>query len=276
MKKSLSLFVAVAAVAIGGYGIYQNLNKTSEPTVEKTEEYVQVWRANIQLVKGKPIDASLVKREQILKSLAIGEGIKADVNLDFSPATLLNRNLSQGDLVLPEYQNKKGSPGYIDLLISEGKEPYPLLVSSTNLILDYIRPGIYVDVLSISSPVENLSGDLDRRIGFNGVNANLLLKRAKVLGTSSGSKGDDGNLDSTFQPAASAGEETGQAVVIIEIDPVDIAKVSLAEKTMHLEVYRSNSYEVPIDADVRNVIENYSGVSELRGSRRQTVQGGEL
>ncbi|MDN2480398.1 Flp pilus assembly protein CpaB [Vibrio agarivorans] len=280
MKRGLALVIALVAIVMGAFGIYSNLNKQEAPVqvagVNEAEVYIQVWRAVSGLERGSALEATLVKREQVLRNVALEEGIRSDIELDFSPSTLLNTNVESGSLVLPEYQTKKGEPGYIDLLISEGKEPYPLMVSRTNLISGYIRPGIHVDVLSISSPKENLSGELKNQIEFNGVNASLLLQNVKVLGIPS-EEGDESSQNANSSVRAEVpSEDEEQVVVIVEIDPREIARVSLAEKTMHLEVYRSNDYGEPVYADVRNVIENYSGVSELRGSKRQAVQGDEL
>ncbi|ABU72301.1 hypothetical protein [Vibrio campbellii] len=71
-------------------------------------------------------------------------------------------------------------------------------------------------------------------------------------------------------------EDDHQIVIVVEVDPSEIAKLSIAQKTMHLEVYRSHRYKEPVFAEVRDVIGNYSGVTELRGSARQSAQGEEL
>ncbi len=55
-----------------------------------------------------------------------------------------------------------GKPGYIDLLVTEGMTLYPLKVSDKNLINDYIRPGLFIDVLTVSSPNANLAGNIDK------------------------------------------------------------------------------------------------------------------
>ncbi|WP_045495453.1 Flp pilus assembly protein CpaB [Vibrio hyugaensis] len=281
MRSRLALFVAFLAVFVGGLGIFhnitstQNQNKTSEenrPVRSAIDDiqYIQVWRAATDLERGIPIDVNNVKREQLQLNIALEEGISSDIKLDFSPSTLLNKSIKQGQLVLPEYQVNETDPRYIDLLITEGMEPYSLLVSTSNLVQGYIRPGTYVDLLAVSSPQENLADEDNDAIDFSGVNAQLILQNVKVL-----SIGGSSQEESSVQSNVSS-EDEHQVVIVVEVRPQAIARLSIAQKTMHLEVYRSHRYKEPIFAEVRDVIGNYSGVTELRGSSRQSAQGEEL
>ncbi|GAL10742.1 Flp pilus assembly protein RcpC/CpaB [Vibrio astriarenae] len=277
MRTKLASLIAILAIGIGIYGIYNNLNSKNEPVqnavIEAEPQYVMVWRTTSDIPRGHPIDTGQVKREQILRNYALDQGVRSDVDLDFTPSTLLKRDIKKGELVLPEDQAKKSDPGYIDLLIGEGMEPYPLLVSRSNLVTGYIRPGIHVDILAVSSPKENLAGDSSKVIDFSGVNAKILLNGVKVLGIEE--EGAEESEQISLKATSNSRDERRIAVVL-EVRPHDIAMLSLAEKTMHLEVYRANSHDEPVYADVRNVIDNYSGVMELRGSSRQSTQGGEL
>ncbi|GLR03361.1 Flp pilus assembly protein CpaB [Vibrio hyugaensis] len=281
MRSRLALFVAFLAVFVGGLGIFhnitstQNQNKTAEenrPVRSAIDDiqYIQVWRAATDLERGIPIDVNNVKREQLQLNIALEEGISSDIKLDFSPSTLLNKSIKQGQLVLPEYQVNETDPRYIDLLITEGMEPYSLLVSTSNLVQGYIRPGTYVDLLAVSSPQENLADEDNDAIDFSGVNAQLILQNVKVL-----SIGGSSQEESSVQSNVSS-EDEHQVVIVVEVRPQAIARLSIAQKTMHLEVYRSHRYKEPIFAEVRDVIGNYSGVTELRGSSRQSAQGEEL
>lgn len=283
MRYRLAMIVAIFALLVGGFGIYNNAlnqNKSGQSVVSQQKEssptredvvYVTTWRANGDLARGEPISVESVKREQLPINIALDEGISTDIQLDFSPSTLLNTNIEKGQLVLPEHQTSENDPGYIDLLITEGMEPYPMLVSSANLVKGYIRPGTVVDVLAISSPNENLSSERTGSIEFNGLKANLLLQNVKVLSVSDLVTEEDAKLQ-----ARSSTDDEQHVLVVVEVDPADIARISIAQKTMHLEVYRSHKYDKPIYAEVRNVIDNYTGVSELRGSSRQSKQGEEL
>ncbi|WP_434528049.1 Flp pilus assembly protein CpaB [Vibrio sp. K4] len=281
MRSRLALFVAFLAVLVGGVGIFHNITSTqnqnaiaevNHPAKSAIDDvqYIQVWRAAVDLERGTPIDINNVEREQLQLNIALEEGISSDIKLDFSPSTLLNKNIKQGQLVLPEYQVNESDPRYIDLLITEGMEPYSLLVSTRNLVQGYIRPGTYVDLLAVSSPQENLADEDNDAIDFSGVNAQLILQNVKVLSIGGATQDED-----TVQSNVSS-EDEHQIVIVVEVVPQAIARLSIAQKTMHLEVYRSHKYKEPIFAEVRDVIGNYSGVTELRGSTRQTAQGEEL
>ncbi len=56
------------------------------------------------------------------------------------------------------------------------------------------------------------------------------------------------------------------ATIIIEVDPDQISRLALAQRTMHIEVYRSQSYKQATHVEVRNIIDNFTGVEELRGA----------
>ncbi|GAK23435.1 Flp pilus assembly protein RcpC/CpaB [Vibrio sp. JCM 19052] len=275
------MIVALLALLVGGVGLYNHMAaqpQQQNPTVsqpsnsdEPQANYVQVWRAKSNLERGTPIEIDDVQKEQMLLNIALEEGINSDIKLDFSPSTLLSKNIEAGKIVFSEYQVKENDPRYIDLLITEGKEPYSLLVSTRNLVKGYIRPGTNVDVLSVGSPKENLSDEDTDAIDFSGVNAQLILRNVKVLSVGNTKEPVDSRVKSNV-----SSEDDHQIVIVVEVEPSEIAKLSIAQKTMHLEVYRSHRYKEPVFAEVRDVIGNYSGVTELRGSSRQSAQGEEL
>ncbi|MCG9658676.1 hypothetical protein VME0621_03945 [Vibrio mediterranei] len=280
MKSKIIFAVAFLAILIGVLGIYSTMNKPLQnpvveekqvvtPTVESKAEYVTVWRSTEPISRGEPIDTTKVKREQLLLTAALDEGIRSDVELDFDPTTLFNSPVSAGQLILPEMLTKKDAPGYIDLLVTEGMTLYPLVVSSKNLISDFIRPGEHIDILTVSSPSDNLSGKREKPIKFRGVTATLFLQNVKVLNMG-------GSEEQSVKPV-SENKEDGFTTIIIEIPPEEVARLALAQRTMHLEVYRSREYQEPVYADVRNVMDNYVGVEELRGSPSENSRfGGDL
>ncbi len=161
MRTRLVFFVAVAALIIGLLGVIDLLKPDPKPietdtvVAEKSEGYVGVWFTTEAFEKGEAINAQGVVKQQLPLSEAIKLGVRQEVQISFSPSTLLNRSLSTGDVVLPEYQVSPNKPGYIDLLVAEGMTLYPLKVSDKNLINDYIRPGSLIDVLTVSSPRTN-------------------------------------------------------------------------------------------------------------------------
>ncbi|AUV85313.1 Flp pilus assembly protein CpaB [Vibrio campbellii] len=281
MRSRIGMVFALLALLVGGIGIYSHMTaqpQQQNPTVSQSSNsdepqahYVQVWRAKSNLERGTPIEIDDVQKEQMLLNIALEEGINSDIKLDFSPSTLLSKNIEAGKIVFSEYQVKENDPRYIDLLITEGKEPYSLLVSTRNLVKGYIRPGTNVDVLSVGSPKENLADEDTEAIDFSGVNAQLILRNVKVLSVGNTKEPVDSRVKSNV-----SSEDDHQIVIVVEVDPSEIAKLSIAQKTMHLEVYRSHRYKEPVFAEVRDVIGNYSGVTELRGSARQSAQGEEL
>lgn len=266
MRSRLVLLVAIAALIVGALGAVDLFKSEPEPNtadevvVEKSEKHVGVWIATEALKKGHAVNAQDVVKQQLPLSEALKLGVREDTQISFSPSILLNRNLRSGDVVLPEYQVSPGRPGYIDLLVTENMTLYPLKVSDKNLINDYIRPGSFVDVLTVSSPNVNLAGNLDKPKRFRGVKASMFLKHVKVLNI-----GNDDTGDRSIT-ARSPSEEAGLTTVVIEVSPDDLPKLALAQRTMHIEIYRSQTYSQPEFAEVRNIIDNYTGVNELRGN----------
>lgn len=266
MRSRLVLLVAIAALIIGALGVIDLFKSEPKPTTtdkvvaEKSEEHVGVWITTESFEKGHAINAQGVVKQQLPLSEALTLGVREDAQISFSPSILLNRNLKAGDVVLPEYQVSPGKPGYIDLLVTEGMTLYPLKVSDKNLINDYIRPGSFIDVLTVSSPNANLAGNIDKPKRFRGVKASMFLKHVKVLNI-----GNDDTGDSSIT-ARSPSKEDGLTTVVIEVSPDELPKLALAQRTMHIEIYRSQHYLQPEFAEVRNIIDNYTGIIELRGN----------
>ena len=267
MRSRLVLLVAIAALIVGALGVVDLLKSEPQPTTtaevvveEKNEEHVAVWMTTEPYEKGRAIDAQGVVKQQLRLSEALTLGVREDAQISFSPSILLNRSLSAGEVVLPEYQVTPGQPGYIDLLITEGMTLYPLKVSDKNLINDYIRPGTSIDILTVSSPNDNLAGIIDKPKRFRGVKASMFLKNVKVLNI-----GNDATGDSSITARAPS-KEDGLTTVVIEVSPDELPKLALAQRTMHIEIYRSQTYTQPEFAEVRNIIDNYTGIAELRGN----------
>ncbi|UMM06478.1 RcpC/CpaB family pilus assembly protein [Vibrio campbellii] len=266
MRSRLVLLVAIVALIVGALGVIDLFKSDPQPiaaaaVVENTnEEYVAVWMTTEAYEKGHAISAQGVVKQQLPLNEALALGVREDAQISFSPSILLNRSLDLGDVVLPEYQVSPGQPGYIDLLVTEGMTLYPLEVSDQNLINDYIRPGSFIDILTVSSPNDNLAQNIDKPKRFKGVKASMFLKHVKVLNI-----GDDAKGDSSVT-ARSPSKENGLTTVVIEVKPDDLAKLALAQRTMYIEIYRSQTYNKPEYAEVRNVIDNYTGIEELRGN----------
>lgn len=266
MRSRLVLLVAIAALIVGALGVVDLFKSepqsttTAEVVEEKNEEHVAVWMTTEPYEKGRAIDAQGVVKQQLPLSEALTLGVREDAQISFSPSILLNRSLNAGEVVLPEYQVTPGQSGYIDLLVTEGMTLYPLKVSDKNLINDYIRPGTSIDILTVSSPNDNLAGIIDKPKRFRGVKASMFLKNVKVLNI-----GNDATGDSSITARAPS-KEDGLTTVVIEVSPDELPKLALAQRTMHIEIYRSQTYTQPEFAEVRNIIDNYTGIAELRGN----------
>ncbi|CAE6956188.1 Pilus assembly protein CpaB [Vibrio sp. B1FIG11] len=266
MRSRLVLLVAIVALIVGALGVVDLFKSepqsatTAELADNKEEKHVAVWTTTEAYEKGHAISAQGVIKRQLPLSEALTLGVREDAEISFSPSVLLNRGLNPGEVVLPEYQVASGQPGYIDLLVTEGMTLYPLEVSNKNLINDYIRPGSYIDVLTVSSPNDNLAGNMDKPKRFRGVKASMFLKHIKVLNIG------DGEGENSSVTARAPSKEDGLTTVVIEVRPDDLAKLALAQRTMHIEIYRSQTYKQPEYAEVRNIIDNYTGIDELRGN----------
>ncbi|MFA0193515.1 Flp pilus assembly protein CpaB [Vibrio artabrorum] len=267
MRSRLVLLIAIVALVVGAIGVVDLFKSKTEPTVateqvidNKNEEHVAVWMTTQAYERGEAISAQGVVKKQLPLSEALTFGVREDTEIELSPSILLNRSLKPGDAVLPEYQVEPGEPGYIDLLVTEGMTLYPLEVSDKNLINDYIRPGSFIDILTVSSPNDNLAKNAEKPERFKGMRASMFLKHVKVLNI--GGTSDSNSAVTALAPT----KEDGLATVVVEVTPDDLAKLALAQRTMHIEIYRSQTYKHHGDIEVRNIIDNYTGIEELRGN----------
>jgi pilus assembly protein CpaB len=85
----------------------------------------------------------------------------------------------------------------------------------------------------------------------------MFLKQVKVLNIDN----DDGNSVTARAPT----KELGFTTVVIEVNPDDLPRLALAQRTMHIEIYRSQTYRQSTYVEVRNIMDNYVGIEEFRG-----------
>ncbi|WP_264876902.1 RcpC/CpaB family pilus assembly protein [Vibrio agarivorans] len=270
MKKTIIVATGFLALVFFAVGLKDKLDSMAikEPgnvivIQEDKVKYITMWRSKNNLSRGKPLTLDTVQKIELPEDEAATYGAKEDVILDFSPTTLLNLNVEQGDYILSEYQTTIDDEGYIDLQVSEGMALYPLEIKSNKLIRDYIRPGTYIDIITVSSSKENLAELTNRSKYFQGVKASIFLSKVKVIYIQS----HEDKSSSNSQPRKNNGGEL--ISVVVEVDPDEIANLTLAQRTMHIEIYRSQVYRRPVYAEVRNVIDNYTGIEELRGNTIQ-------
>lgn len=274
MNSKILFFVAFIAVFAGLFGIANNYLTTPPPaptTTKQTEPEkptvtYTVWRAKHALDKGQAISPNDVSRELIDEKQAHTFGVNKDITLDFAATTLLNTTIQSGELVMPENQSTPNQAGYLSLITHDGMTLYPLTVNSNNLINHYIQPGDFIDIMAISSPETNLSNATTQISDFNKVQANLFMKHVRVLSIGNGS-------DDQVNPEVN-NTQGMQTTVVIEVTPDDLAKLSLAQRTMYLEIYRSQHYRKNPDIQINDVIRGYNGVTELRGSGSNSMSAG--
>ncbi len=85
----------------------------------------------------------------------------------------------------------------------------------------------------------------------------MFLKQVKVLNIDN----DDDNSVTARAPT----KELGFTTVVIEVKPDDLPRLALAQRTMHIEIYRSQTYRQSTYVEVRNIMDNYVGIEEFRG-----------
>ncbi|CAH0529692.1 RcpC/CpaB family pilus assembly protein [Vibrio hippocampi] len=264
MRSRIVLVVALLALGIGVKGVLDLLAQPNNTNVavnneqKEPETYITVWQLNQNVKKGQVLNIDMVEKRQLPLNQALELGEKKDIVLDFDPSTLINISLDKGRYMLPEYQTKKSQPGYVDLLVTEGMTLYPLQVTTSNLVKDYIRPGSFIDILTVSSPNSNLAVNADKPKRFRGIKSSVFLKHVKVLNI--GNETENESIQ-----ARSPVKEEGKTTVVIEVHPDQLTKLALAQRTMHIEIYRSQTYQQPTYAEVRNIMDNYMGIEELRG-----------
>jgi len=272
MNSKIIFIVAFLAIVSGIYGVVDVFFLTTEKVEKQTlvqaepqHTYITLWRAKQPLIKGENLTAGMLQREQVLLSDALALGIKQDVALDFQSSTLMNTPVKTGELVFVEYQTNKEQPGYLDLLIVDGMTLYPLTISSKNLISGYIKPGDNIDIMAISSPKTNLSNTTNELEIFEGVTASLLLTKVRVMSVNT-------NDADVISPQMSS-EANSELTIVIEVKPDDLGRLALAQRTMYLEIVRSQTYQQPPYADVSDIVPHYNGVVELRGQTNASFEG---
>ncbi|MEZ9784707.1 Flp pilus assembly protein CpaB [Vibrio breoganii] len=282
MNSRLIFILSFIFVAFGLFAVMQNVNARAEANAkkqvqaqveEKKEVKFVLWRSKQELSRGEVVTNNKLERVVLPELEANALGVNSDVNVGLVQDSRANHNIPAGEYVFPEMFTSPDKAGYLDLLASEGAILYPLPISTINLINNYIRPGDMVDIISVSSPLTNLADTGARITQFQGVKARTIKRGVKVLAFEQkpvDPKEQQAQSGSTISARVSA-QGNSKTTVIIEVEPEFVSKLSLAQRTMHLEIYRSQvTGEIP-SANMSDVIENYQGIRELRGAETQTT-----
>lgn len=238
------------------------------PDVPEPEKHYAVWQMSRPSLRGEYTKDLSLRRVVLSEKDAHQHGINRDILPKMTMTTILRHTKEQDSFLFEDDLAQVGDDDYIEFLITEGKAVYPLTISSANLIEGFIRAGDYVDVLAVSSPNINLADD-NQVSRFDGVKTKLLLEKIRVLsvGQDRWSKKNDVKL-------AARQDQTSmnRVTLIVEVEPQHVPKLTLAQRTMYLEVYKSQEVTSAPSIYVSDIIDNFTGVVEIRGRK----QSGEL
>ena len=277
MNPKVIFIIAFVAVLIGIYGIADTLLSSNTPTPQlqtpvqsspilaKKQQSFTVWRAKQDLRRGEPISLDKLSRELVEAEQAFSLGVKRDVKLDFDPTVLLTSDIKMGELVFSEHQISPSDASYVKFLTRPDRVLYPLTIATKNLINNYIQPGDRIDIMAVTSPKQSLANPVKAITQFKGVKASLLMQHIRVVSIDASTIAQ---LTKTETKAKQAKENNHETTIVIEIKPDDIAKLSLAQRTIYLEIYPSQSYGRRPAVKMSDIIENYSGIVELRGAKQ--------
>ncbi|GEA60667.1 Flp pilus assembly protein CpaB [Vibrio comitans] len=280
MNSRVIFFISFICISIGLFVLFKNVSaRTEDNEQQKQDAYVSesverqlvLWKANRHIERGQQVTKGDFNRIEVNESDAHKIAVFSDVQLLIESDTLANKTIAKDEWVFANFLTNPDDGGYLDLLASEGMILYPLPISTSNLINNYIRSGDFVDIVSVSSPEVNLA-DQDARISqFRGVTAGTIIRNVKVLAFEQNTVEDDGKSVSktTISPRMSSKNDS-KTIVVLEIEPEFVSKLSLAQRTMHLEMYRSHANSIIPMANMTDVIENYQGIRELRGTESET------
>ncbi|MEZ9418963.1 Flp pilus assembly protein CpaB [Vibrio breoganii] len=278
MNSRLIFILSFIFVAFGLFAVMQNVNARAEANAkkqaqaqveEKKEVKFVLWRSKHDLARGEVVTKNKLERI-VLPELEANEfGVNSDIDVGLVQDSRANHNIPAGTYVFPEQFTAPNQAGYLDLLASEGNILYPLPISTINLINNYIRPGDLVDIVSVSSPSTNLS-DVNAKISrFEGVQANALIRNIKVLAIEQAPLTEEevNNRSNSSQISARVSASgSDKTTVVIEIAPDFVSRLTLAQRTTHLEIYRSQGGNGIPSAKMSDVLNNYHGIRELRGA----------
>lgn len=274
INSKLIFTVAFIALVTGLYGVADKLFSSPEAQTQPTSvenppvSYV-LWQAKASHNIGSSLSLADVKKVQLGEKEAKTLGISADVELKLGSQSLLNTSLEAGQYLFPEQLTHPGELGYLSLITREGMTLYPLSVATKNMIQDYIRPGDEIDIMTLSSPEHNLADDNTQIDDFAGLRASILMKKVRVISVGSGGFGAK---SSGINPSLKSSSKA-ETRIVIEVSPDDLPRLTLAQRTMHIEVYHSQTYAGKPEVGVSDVIKNYTGVVELRGASANNIGG---
>lgn len=263
------LFVAVLLLVFGAVDFLRPTQTIIQaaPVEAPPEQQFTVWQLEQEAYRGDYTKELPLKRVVLKASEAHAHGINSDVLPELLNTTILRHDKPASSYLYPHDVVQVGDEDYIDFLITPGKAVYPLTISSANLIDGFIRPGDHIDVLAVSSPNDNLASNQNVK-KFNGVKAQMLLEKIKVLSVGDHKTNKKTASSETNRLSARQDQTSDSRVtIVVEVEPKWIPKVTLAQRTMHLEVYKSQAATMASSTYVSDVIDNYTGVIEMRGSQ---------
>ncbi|UJF17520.1 RcpC/CpaB family pilus assembly protein [Vibrio sp. SS-MA-C1-2] len=282
MNSRIIFIVSFSIIAFALYSVVDTINSRADAkanaAIQKATQKVKVeqltfWQAKSDLSKGTVVSNSDFQKVILPKPEAVKIGFNQSVKLPLTADSILKESITEYQWITADFIANPKDRGYLDLLTTEGMVLYPLTISTSNLINNYIQSGDLVDIMAISSPTTNLSGATLRIGNYDGIQARILFNKVRVVAFEQKPKvtDDKKNKDKTpvshltISPRVSAAGEF-QTTMVVEVDPENISKLALAQRTMYFEIYRSHPTKTIPEANVGDVINNYQGIRELRGN----------
>ncbi|MGR5299057.1 Flp pilus assembly protein CpaB [Vibrio mediterranei] len=253
------------------------MNQQAQTNAQREQTQIEkkfvVWRSKRNIKRGEVVTKSDLERTILQQQDANKLGINDDVTIELPDNTRASQTINAGQYVFNEMFLAPDQAGYLDLIASKGKILYPLTIYTTNLIDNYISPGDNIDILAVSSPVINLSETNKKITQYQGLRAYTIMRRVKILAffpkAITTQIKEYSTSNQPINPTTSTNDDL-KTTVIVEVEPKFVSLLSLAQITMHLEIYRSQQNRIP-SVDIGKVIENFQSVRELRGEQQEQI-----
>lgn len=284
MKSKILMFLSLIILAIGLIGIVMSKRSApvepvavAAPAVPEApkEVLVRVWMAKADLVKGQLVSREDFKIEQLPQAKAFESGAQDDVTLAFDDRIVLKRTVLANELVFPEDLISPKQEGYFNYALEDGYLPVPIMVRATAVLGDVIQPGALVDILSLASSKQNLTGGAIP-VELDGVQLVSIVNGAKVLQVFKKSEAQPTSPSGGMLSLAPMENGPQMVSVIVQLTKAEAAQVTIAKSISQLEVLLSSevnrhqkikldstsivsSVKAPVSSSVRELRPNSSG-----------------
>lgn len=234
MKSKIILVLAIVAISMGLYGMYQT-PETESPTEQKAQQLdtipeptIMVWVAKKDVMLGSLVQRTDLEVMRISQTQADRFGITTDIVFNFKKKLIASKDVNQGDIVTLDMVLSPGQDGYLNLIVKEGNVPFNLEVSNDAILGGAISAGDLVDIASISSSEQNLSNNASIS-NIQNLKMAPLLTQIMVLDIVQQEKLIRSNSKSTMTVTT----------LVLEVSNRELAKLVIAQRIAELEVHKS-------------------------------------